>query len=696
MTRTVYRACHLCEAICGLAIEVEGPKIVSIRGDAADPFSRGHICPKGVALIDIHNDPNRLRRPLQRTGDAWSELAWDDAFALAAERIAAIQARHGNDAVALYIGNPTVHNIGTLYGLTNFARVLQSRMACSATSVDQLPAQLTSYFMYGHQFLLPVPDVDRTSYFLIIGGNPIASNGSLMTVPDVAKRLSAIRERGGKVVVVDPRRTETARIASEHHFIRPASDAALLMAMLNTMRDENLFRIARPERLTGLDAALDAIGNMTAERAAGITGIDADTIRRIAREFASAESAVCYGRVGANLQAFGTLNAWLIQLVNIVTGNLDREGGAMLTDPLVPMTGPRTRRGSYGQWRTRVRGLPEAAGEMPASALAEEILTPGDGQLRALITIAGNPVLSTPNGRKLDEALASLDFMLSIDIYRNETTRRADLILPPSSSLTHDHYDRIFNALAVRNVARFNPAIWPREDDERYDYEIFNGLGQHLAAKTAREFKPLPPTRHVIAASLENSRIPVAQLLEAEHGLDLGPLTPSLYDRLETGDKNIQCAPQPVLADVDRFLSAANRQPPTGFALIGRRHLLSNNSWMHGSHRLTKGKARDQLFMHPEDLAALGLSDGQLVDVHGDGGSVRIAVKATEDVMRGVVSLPHGYGHASYNDLTAGSVDAVSGNAALNGVTVRISASGDTPPSPLAASPRDRSAGAAP
>jgi anaerobic selenocysteine-containing dehydrogenase len=424
---------------------------------------------------------------------------------------------------------------------------------------------------------------------------------------------------------------------------------------------------------------------MTAEQAAPITGIDAETIRRLAREFAGAPTAVAYGRVGTSLQAFGTLNAWLIQLVNIVTGNLDREGGALVTEPLVPMTGPHTRRGSYARWRTRVSGLPEAGGELPVAALAEEILTPGDGRIRGLITIAGNPVLSTPDGRKLDDALASLDFMLSIDIYRNATTSRAHLILPPSSSLTHDHYDRVFNALAIRNVARFNAAIWPRDDDERYDWEIFGALGTHLAAKTGREFQPLPPTRDVIAKSLAHARVSFDTLAAAEHGLDLGPLTPSLYERLETADGKIHCAPEPVLRDVARFGAA-----PEGFLLIGRRHVLNNNSWMHNSHRLTKGRARDQLFMHPDDLASLGFADGQLVDVHGNAGSVRTHVQATEDVMRGVVSLPHGYGHASYNDLTDGAVDAVSGNAALNGVSVRISASSGTPPPSRAASPRDR------
>ncbi len=686
--RTVYRACNLCEAICGLAIEVDGPKIVSIRGDADDPFSRGHICPKAVALLDIHEDPNRLRRPMQRVGDEWRELAWDDAFDLAAERLAAIQLQHGNDAVGFYAGNPTVHNAGTLFNIASLARVLQTRSAFSASSVDQLPQQLASYLMYGHQFLIPIPDIDRTAYFLILGANPVASNGSLMTAPDVTKRLAAIRNRGGRIVVIDPRRTETADVASEHHFIRPATDAALLMAILNTMRAESLFRVAHPEQLDGLDTALDAIADMTPERATSITGIDADTIRRLAREFAAAPSAVCYGRVGANLQAFGTINAWLIQLVNLVTGNLDREGGALLTDPVLPLTGPRTHRGSYARWRSRVSGLPESAGELPVAALAEEILTPGDGQIRGLITIAGNPVLSTPNGRRLDNALTSLDFMLSIDIYRNETTRRADLILPPASSLNHDHYDRIFNAFAIRNVARFNPAIWPREEEERYDWEIFRELGTRLGAKLNREYKPVPQPRDVVAATMRH--ISFETLAAAEHGLDLGPLTPSLYDRLETSDAKIHCAPEPLLTDLPRFLATGNGSRATTFSLIGRRHLRSNNSWMHRFHRLIKGKARDQLFMHPEDLATLALADGQLVDVHGDGGSVRIAVQATEAIMRGVVSLPHGFRHASYNDLTGGAVDAVSGNAALNGVTVRISASSGTPPSSPAASPPGR------
>lgn len=678
-TRTVYRACNLCEAICGLEIQVDGPRIVSIRGDSADPFSRGYICPKGVALIDIHEDPNRLRRPMRRVGDEWRELAWNEAFDLAAERLSTIVAQHGNDAVGVYIGNPTVHNSGTLFSIPQLARVVKTRNMFSASSVDQLPNQLASLMMYGHQFLLPIPDIDRTDYFLILGANPAASNGSLMTAPGVARRIRAIRERGGKVVVIDPRRTETAEIASEHHFVRPATDAALLMAMLNTMRVESLFRIARPDRLDGLELALDAIAGMTADAAAPITGIDAATIRRLAREFAGAPSAVCYGRVGTSVQSFGTLNQWLIQLLNLVSGNLDREGGTLVTSPLIPVTGPGTRAGHHAAWRSRVRGLPESNGELPVAVLAEEILSPGDGQIRGMITICGNPVLSTPNGRQLDDALSSVDFMLAVDIAINETTRHADLILPPTSSLNHDHYDLLFNAFAVRNVARFNAGIWPRPEEERYDWEIFNELGARLGARLQRPFQPLPSMRGALPPPVLN------QLDDAPHGLDLGPLVPSLYDRLETPDAKIHCAPPALVEDVARFRTTA---APATFTLIGRRHLRSNNSWMHSSHRLIKGPRRDQLMMHPDDVASLQLADGQLVEVRASAGSVRIPVQSTDEVMRGVVCLPHGFGHhrpgtrlglaeqhpgVSYNDLTDDdAVDAISGNAALNGTAVEI------------------------
>ncbi len=707
-TRTAFRACHLCEAICGIEIKIDGASITSIRGDDADPFSRGHICPKAIALKDIHEDPDRLRHPMKRTGSEWTAISWDEAFDLAAEKIASIQQAHGNNAMGLYAGNPSVHNIGTLFSVPALARTLKTRNAFSATSVDQLPQQLTSLLMFGHQFMIPIPDIDHTDYFLILGGNPVASNGSMMTVPDVTERLKAITGRGGKVVLIDPRRTETAEIVSEHHFIKPDTDAVLLMAILNTIASEKLTRISPAHQglHTGLDAALKAIAEFTPDVAAGVTGIPATTIHRIAREFATAKSAACYGRLGTTLQAFGTLNQWLVQLINLVTGNLDRVGGTLLTTPLIPITGAGTRPGHYNQWQSRVSHLPESGGELPSAAMAEEILTSGQDQVRGMVTICGNPVLSTPDGRQLDRAFEQLEFVLAIDIYINETTRHADLILPPTSSLNHDHYDYIFNAFAVRNVTRYNLPLWEKPADERYDWEIFGELCKRIAARTGRPAVATASTSTTIAALLAKSHaaMDLAELKKHQHGLDLGALTPSLYSRLETPDKKINCAPAPMLADIARLQAtfppndnASNSAPIGEFKgdtgaqklhLIGRRHVRSNNSWMHNSHRLVKGKRRDQLMMNPHDIAARGLKDGEIVEVQSRVGSIRITLQATADIMPGVVSLPHGWGHTrkgtrlglahehagvSYNDISdTKRIDAISGNAAMNGTLVEV------------------------
>ena len=690
--RTAYRACNLCEAICGLEFGIDGDKITSIRGDDADPFSRGHICPKAVALKDIHEDPDRLRRPVKRTGTSWQEIGWDEAFELAADRIAALIQQHGNNAVGFYAGNPSVHNLGHLLGIQQLARLMKTRSAFSASSVDQLPQQLTSLLMFGHQFLIPIPDIDHTDYFLILGGNPIASNGSMMTVPDVAKRLKAIQNRGGKIVVIDPRRTETAEIASEHHFIRPGSDAALLMEMLNVIRGEGLMKLNSALPLKNLDQALDAIAHVTPAVAAGMTGIAPAEVQRIARDFAGSRTAIAYGRIGACIQPFGTISQWLVQLLNIVTGNLDREGGTLPTNPVIPVTGPGTRPGHYAQWKSRVSGRPESGGELPVATLAEEILTPGEGKIHGLITTCGNPVLSTPNGRQLDRALESLDFMLSIDIYLNETTRHADLILPPTSALNHDHYDLIFNAFAVRNVTRYNAALWTRPEDERYDWEIFSGVGARLSAKLGREFAPMPELGQIVAGMLKKSGNRAATTVEslkaAPHGIDLGALKPSLSTRLETPDKQIDCAPAPMLADMARFDRELAASSTTGLRLIGRRHVRSNNSWMHNYHRLVKGKVRHQLLMHPDDLVSRGLASGQQVELTSRIGKLLVPVEASTDVMRGVVCLPHGWGHdrsgaqlgiagahagASYNDISDETLlDAISGNAALNGIPVEV------------------------
>jgi anaerobic selenocysteine-containing dehydrogenase len=699
MSKTLHhRACHLCEAICGLTIATEtaadgSTQILSIKGDAEDSFSRGHICPKAVALQDIQHDPDRLRQPMRRMGNDWQAISWPAAFALVAERLSAIQTAHGQNAVAVYQGNPSVHNYGLMTHSNYFLGLLKTRNRFSATSVDQLPHHLTSLLMYGHGLLIPIPDIDHTDFMLILGGNPLASNGSLMTVPDVEKRLKAIQARGGKLVVVDPRRSETAAIADQHLFIRPGQDAALLAGLLNTLLEEGLTRSSHLP-VEGLAQVRSALQTFTAEAMSARCSVPAAHIRQLARDFAGADKAVCYGRMGVSTQAFGTLCQWLIQLINLVTGNLDRVGGVLCTEPAVDVVAA-TSGGHFNRWQSRVSGLPEYSGELPVAALAEEMLTPGAGQVRALVTVAGNPVLSTPNGRQLERALEGLEFMLSIDFYINETTRYADLILPPTAPLEHDHYDTTFNAFAVRNVTRFNQAVLAKPEGALHDWEIFVELAKAFAAQTGAQLKATMAPEQMIDMGLrfgpygDNSahKLSLATLNDYPHGLDLGALKANLLGRLKTISKAVEAAPQLLLADLQRFAA----QVPGDAAqllLIGRRHVRSNNSWMHNYHRLVKGKPRHQLLMHPDDLSARSLTEGQRVRVSSRVGTIEVEVAGSAEMMPGVVSLPHGWGHArsgvklaiagalagaSANDLTDDrALDALSGNAALNGVPVEV------------------------
>ncbi|OES53744.1 molybdopterin oxidoreductase family protein, partial [Pseudomonas aeruginosa] len=606
-----------------------------------------------------------------------------------------IRERHGNDAVAVYQGNPSVHNYGLMTHSNYFLGLLKTRNRFSATSVDQLPHHLVSQQMYGHGLLIPIPDIDHTDFMLVLGGNPLASNGSIMTVPDVEKRLKALKARGGRLVVVDPRRSETAAIADRHLFIRPGQDAALLLGILNTLFEENLGR-PTPLPVDGLERVREAVAVFDAESMSVRCGVPAESIRQLARDFAAAERAVCYGRMGVSTQAFGTLCQWLVQLINLVTGNLDRVGGALCTSPALDLVAS-TSGGHFDRWRSRVSGLPEYGGELPVAALAEEILGEGEGQVRALVTVAGNPVLSTPNGRRLEQALDGLEFMLSIDLYINETTRYADLILPPTAPLEHDHYDTTFNVFAVRNVTRFNEAVLPRPEGALHDWEIFVGLARAFAARNGLELKPTLEPQQMIDLGLRagaygdrsEHRLSLATLREHPHGIDLGPLRPNLAPRLKTAGQRIQAAPPLFVDDLQRF--AAQPLPASDqLLLIGRRHVRSNNSWMHNYHRLVKGKPRHQLLMHPRDLEGRGLVDGQRVRVRSRVGSVEVEVAASSEMMPGVVSLPHGWGHArpgvqlaiaraqagvSANDLTdERHLDLLSGNAALNGLPVEVEA----------------------
>ncbi|MDG9666842.1 molybdopterin oxidoreductase family protein [Hahella sp. CR1] len=746
--RLHFRNCTLCEAMCGLRIETHGDEVVSIKGDAEDPFSEGFICPKAVALQDLQNDPDRLRQPLRRTADGWEEISWGEALDYTAQRLIQVREEHGRNALGVYLGNPNVHDHGNTLFILPFLRALATRKRFSATSLDQLPHMLANLTMFGNQGLFPVPDIDRCDLFVCIGGNPLASNGSLMSAGGVERRLKAIRERGGKVVTIDPRKAETAKVADEHIFIRPGTDVLLLLAIINVLFDEDLVNLGHLADITEDVELLRLAGEAyPAERVAEATGVAADDIRKLARELAQTRQAVLYGRMGVSVQRYGGLCVWLIYCINILTGHLDRRGGLMFTQPAIdlPAIGAMSgHKGHFGRYRSSVRGLPEFGGELPAATLAEEILTEGPEQIKAMVVVAGNPVLSSPNGGRLDAAFESLEFMVSIDMYVTETSRHADIILPPAGPLQRSHIDIVFAALAVRNTVKYSPPLFPKEDNELHDWEIFLELSRRLSSRDLRssieaEFKykllkrlgpdgladiylqlgpygrdlpaserwsgyleralqalhPGHPLRQLWKQgplSDENRDLPkglsIKTLLQHPHGVDLGPLRPCLPQRLFTKDKRINLAPKIYLSDLSRVKALLNESGDDALLLIGRRHVRSNNSWLHNSHRLVKGKNRCTLLMHPRDASRYGVRDGEDAEVRSRVGVVVLPVEVTDDIMPGVVSIPHGWGHkrsgvnwctasahggVSVNDLTDELwVDPLSGNAALNGVPVTV------------------------
>ncbi len=693
MSETHYRACNLCEAICGIEIEHENGEILSIKGDKADPFSRGHICPKALALKDIYEDTNRLKFPVKKTENGWRQISWNEAFDEIAAKIKDIQTKYGRNAVAVFQGNPSVHNFGTLLNRGLLLKVLKSQNNFSATSVDQLPHHFAGWAMFGHPLLIPIPDIDRTDFFLVLGANPLASNGSLMTAPDVINRLEAIKKRGGKIVLLDPRRTETARVASEHHFIKPSTDVYFLLAVINVLFAENLVNLGKLSEFTdGVEILREVCKEFSPERAAQLTGISASEIRRMAIEFGTAKTAVCYGRIGVSTQKFGGLCHWLINSINILTGNFDRAGGAMFTSPAFDPVAASKGENIHNRWQSRVRNLPEFMGELPVSVLAEEILTEDNGQIKALFTSCGNPVLSTPNGKKLDEALEKLDFMVSIDIYINETTQHADIILPPATGLETSHYDVIFNLFAVRNTARYSEPLFPKADGAKYDWEIFQELAHRLSSGE-EPLKLVPPeTKLNLGLQFGQYKLTVKELQKHPHGVDLGELQSCLPNRLLNEQKRINLAPEILVKDIERLQkdeenSIDNEFP---FLLIGRRHLRDNNSWLHNSELLMKGKNRCTVLMNDEDAKNLDFENRQMLKVSSRVGAIEIPLEISDKMMRGVVSIPHGYGHGrdgvkldtaknhagvSLNDLTDEQmIDELTGNAAFSNVKVMLEA----------------------
>jgi len=697
-----FRTCTLCEAMCGVEIKHDGEKVLSIKGDKNDPFSQGYICPKATALQDLYEDPDRLRGPVERTADGWKSISWIEALDKVAAGIQSVQQKYGQNAFGVYLGNPNVHNMGGMLTIKQLLTSLKTRSRFSATSIDQLPHHIVSMHLFGHMLRIPVPDVNRTQYMLIIGGNPLASNGSIMTAPNMRQKLKDIKARGGKVVVIDPRRTETADIASEHHFIRPATDVLLLLAMLNEIYAQGYAKV--DNRVAGLAPEIDRIASFaegfTPESVADITGITATEIKRIVKEFCEAESSVCYGRMGISVQEFGLLSQYLSMVINIVTGRLDEVGGLMFPNPAVDVvnsSGP----GYLGKRHSRVSNLPDFNGEYPVVAMADEMLVEGEGQLKGFMSVAGNPVLSTPNGEKLDEALSGLEFMVSLDYFVTETSRHANIILPPVSPLERDHYDITFNGFAVHNVAKYSPALFNKTENEKHDWEIYLELADRLdkdapeAVQKERAATKAFGPKFLLEQGLKYGPykdVTLDTLIENPHGIDLGPLHSMLPEAIKHADKQINLNVDFYQADLARVKEMMQQHDDQEILLIGRRHVRSNNSWLHNSYRLVKGKSRCTLMLHPETAAQHGIEDGQDVRVTSRVGSVVIAAEVTDELMPGVVSIPHGFGHGrkgvkqkiaqeyagvSVNDLTDDTlIDQLSGNAAVNGVPVQLKALG--------------------
>ncbi|WP_329790005.1 molybdopterin-dependent oxidoreductase [Lentzea sp. DG1S-22] len=708
--KTVFTTCPLCEATCGLELTVEGDRITRVRGDREDEFSKGFLCPKGASLGALDADPDRLTAPLVKRDGEFREVTWEEAFAYIDERLKDFPDR---DTVALYLGNPVVHSLaGGLYA-GPLRKALGSRNVFTASTVDQMPKHVQVGLMFGGVFSIPVPDIDRTDFVLVLGADPFSSNGSLWTVPDAPGRFRALQKRGGRFVVVDPRRSRTAQAADQHVVIRPGTDVFLLLALVHELFAQDLVDLRDlAGHVTDHTVIRAHVEPFSPDAVAGRTGVAAETIRALARELAGADRAVVYGRIGTTTVEFGTVASWAVDVLNVLTGNLDRPGGAMWPLPAHSGRGPGRGKGfTTGRWHSRVKGHPEVMGEFPAVTLADEIETPGEGRVRALFTIGGNPALSLPNSARVNDALSSLDFMVSVDPYLNETTRHADVILPTPPPSRRDHYDIAFLNNSTRNVAKYSRAAIPLEEGRVDETDIFfrlatifSGLGPvadldavaafqlaELKKKAGADFEPEGETREERLLDLKLRTgaygISLRHLLDNPHGIDLGPLTPRLPEILRTPSGKVELTPKPIVDDLPRVL-AALRTPETEMVLVGRRHLRSNNSWMHNVPALVKGKPLCTLLVNPADAVRIGLADGATAQVTSRVGEVEVLVEVTADIAPGVVSMPHGWGHdqpgtrltvarehagVNVNLLTDDlRIDPLSGTAVLNGTRVRV------------------------
>ncbi len=729
MREVHFRTCPLCETMCGITVEHEDGEIHAIRGDQYNVLSKGNVCPKPAGLQDIHTDPDRLHNPIRRVGDTWYEIEWDEALDGAAKGLASIQCDHGNDAVATYQGRSTAHNIGTLLGVAPMRKLVDTKNTYTGSTVDQQPHNFVWYFMYGHQFLATVPNIDRTDYFLALGTNPKVSNGAMMsTGANTYKKLDAIRERGGKVVLFDPRRTESTQHCSEHHFIRPGTDALFLIGIVNEIFEAWLAAPGRlRDHITGWDDLRPALAGFGLDEIAAATGVPAEEITRIAREFAEAPAAVCYGRTGLSMQEFGGLCNWLMQVINIITANMDEPGGMMFARPAIDtLARGISPPGSYDTYRSRVRGRPEFAGELPMAVLAEEITTPGPGRVRGLLAMAGNPALSTPNGKNLEEAFDQLEFMVSLDPYLNETTRHADIILPPVGPFEKGHYDLFYHSYDTIDWTTYHPPLFKPEAPGYTDLEIMSEFLTRLAVERAdnpakkalfgalgRAISRVVSVERILDLGLRfgpygsgpnpfGDGLTLKKLKANPHGVFLGEPQRCLPERLFTDDGKIHLAPRVIVDDIPRLRARWIDEPAaeTEFDMVVISRLTKRTlGWMHHSNRLVKGADVCTLQIHPEDAAERGFADGDLASVTSAVGSIDVPVAVTDEVMRGVVSMPHSWGHnrpgtrqtvanahpgVSLNDITdQGVLDELTGNAVVHGIPVRVEPTEPQSPEPV-------------
>jgi anaerobic selenocysteine-containing dehydrogenase len=727
-----HRICPFCEACCGLEITVAEGRVKRIRGHAADVFSGGYLCPKGVALKDLHEDPDRLRKPLIKRDGHFVEATWDEAFAEIERRLPPIIASHGADSVALTLGNPVVHKAALLLYAPRLGRALGSKNVFSASTLDQMPKHLSCGLMFGEFLSIPVPDIERTDLLLMLGANPMVSNGSLWTVPNFRDKAKALRARVGKLIVIDPRRTETAKVADEHIFIRPSGDVFFLLGMVHTLFAEKLVRLGRlADHVAGIEALERAVAVFLPERVSRRCGVPAETIRRLARSLAAAKRAVVYGRVGTCTQEYGTLCNWLVDVLNILTGHFDEPGGAMFPRAAALQANTMGKPGSgkgvvTGRRKSRVSGAPEVLGEFPMSCLAEEIQTPGEGQVKALITVSSNPALSSPNGKRLAAAMEQLEFMVSLDIYLNETTRHADVVLPGTSPLEDLHYDVAFSQLSYRNHARYCHPVFQPESGHPEEWQVLlrligivqgkgagadlgsiddellmNDLRRAMGPHADEIFKALSQRRGVERLldlglrtgpygdqfGAKPDGLNLDKVKAAEGGIDLGALTPRVPEVLRTPSGKIELAPSMLVDDLRRVASDLERPAPE-LVIIGRRQLHGNNSWMHNLPVLAKGAAQCTALVNPADAARLGLEDGGRARITHDGRMIEAEVEISDEMMPGVISLPHGWGHdqpgsqlkvAAANPggnlnalMDENRRDPLSGNAVLSGVEVEM------------------------